>query len=246
LTLPGLLTLAAFFAAVLSGMTGLGGGTLLIAVLYAAGLAPGVAVPLHAGVQLVSNASRTFAYLGHVDWRGCLLFMVTALPAPFLALPLVAGFDADALRLFMAGFIVLAMWPGWLAKLRLQGRAGLLLSGFIAGGVGMVTGATGLLIAPFFLREQWSKETVIATMAVCQSLAYLVKIAAFWVHGDSLLAHTPLLLPMALAVIVGTLVGRRLVNVFDEQGFRRVFRLILALLAIKLAWDGLRGMLMSA
>lgn len=246
MTLPAFLTLTAFFAAVLSGMTGLGGGTLLIAVFYAVGLAPGVAVPLHAGVQLVSNASRTIAYLPHVDWRGTGLFMLTAIPAPFLALPLVAAFPVDGLRLFMAGFILLALWPGWLARLKLQGTAGLLLSGLVAGGVGMVTGATGLLIAPFFLRDGWSKETVIATMAVCQSAAYLVKIFAFALHGESLLTHWQWLLPMVIAVIIGTLVGRRLVNVFDEAGFRRVFRLLLAVLALKLAWDGASGMLVAA
>ena len=51
------LTLAAFVTAAISGMTGLGGGTILVVILYAAGLAPTVAVPVHASVQLVSNGA---------------------------------------------------------------------------------------------------------------------------------------------------------------------------------------------
>ncbi len=237
------LTLAALFAAILSGMTGLGGGTLLIAVLYAVGLAPTVAVPLHAGVQLVSNASRTLAYLKHVDWRAIGLFMLGAGPAPFLVAPLVAGANADILRLCMAAFVVLAMWPNWLKRFRLQGPGGLVVAGGIAGGVGMVVGATGLLIAPFFLRDHWTKETVIATMALCQSAAYIVKIVAFATFGFGIFTHIEFLLPMAIAAVIGTLIGRRLVNVFSEQSFRIVFRSMLGTLAVKLAWDGVTGLL---
>lgn len=237
-----ILTAAAFGAAILSGMTGLGGGTLLIAALYAAGLAPTVAVPLHAGVQLLSNGTRTLAYLGHVDWRGLGLFLVGAVPAPFLVAPLVVRADADVLRLVMAAFVLSALVPGWVRWIRLQGPLGLVVAGTVAGGVGMVVGATGLLVAPFFLREDWSKETVIATLAVCQALAHSLKIVAFAAQGHSIGGELALLVPMGLAVIAGTLVGRRLVGVFDERRFRWAFRGILLLLALRLAYDGATGL----
>lgn len=238
-----ILTGVALAAATLSGMTGLGGGTLLIAALYAAGLAPTVAVPLHAGVQLVSNGARTLAYVAHVDWRALGLFLVGAVPSPFLVAPLVVRADADALRLLMAAFVLLALVPGWVQRIRLHGPVGMVIAGVIAGGAGMVVGATGLLIAPFFLREDWSKEKVIASIAVCQTLAHLLKIAAFASHGFVLLDELALLLPMSAAVIVGTLLGRRLVGLFDERVFRLVFRTILLLLAARLAYDGATGLL---
>lgn len=238
-----LLTLVALFAAIMSGMTGLGGGTLLIAVLYAVGLAPTVAVPLHAGVQLVSNASRTLAYLGHVNWRAMGLFMLGAGPAPFLVTPFITGINADVLRLGMALFVLMAIWPDWLKRFRLQDNGGLIIAGTISGGLGMLVGATGLLTAPFFLRDNWSKETIIATMAVCQSAAYVVKITAFSTLGFSLCAHAKFLIPMAIAAVIGTFIGRRLVNVFSEQTFRIIFRGMLMALAAKLAWSGAHGLL---
>ena len=237
------LTLAALVAALVSGMTGLGGGTLLIGVLYAAGLAPAVAVPLHAGVQLVSNASRTLAYLPHVDWRALGVFMLGAGPAPFVLAPLVTEANADLLRLVVAGFIMLALFPASLARLRLTGRTGLFVAGLIAGGVGMVTGATGLIIAPIFLRSHWSKETVIATMALCMTAGYIVKIAAFTAVGHGLADQLDLLVPMAIAVVAGTLIGRRLVNLFSETTFRWVFRGLLILLAAKLGVDAGLGLI---
>lgn len=239
------LTVISLAAAALSGMTGLGGGTILIAAIYALGFAPTVAVPLHAGVQLVSNGTRTLAYLPHVDWRGIGLFMLGAAPTPFLVAPLVAHADPDLLRLGMAVFIVFALWPAWVQRVRLHGATGLLVAGLLAGGLGMAVGATGLLIAPFFLREHWGKETVIATMAVCQTALHLIKILAFSAYGYGLLAHWHLLVPMAAAVIVGTLIGRRLVGLFDERRFRFVFRAILVVLALQLAHDGAVGLFWS-
>lgn len=237
-----ILAAAALIGGTLSAMTGLGGGTFLIAVLYTMGLVPTVAVPLHAGVQLVANGTRTLAYLRHVNWRGLGLFLVGAAPAPFLVAPLVVRADADLVRLLMAGFILLALVPGWVHRIRLHGPMGMVAAGVIAGGAGMVVGATGPLIAPFFLRDDWSKETIIASIAVSQTLSHLLKIVAFAGYGFSLLDQWTLLLPMCVAVIVGTLLGRRLVGVFNERGFRIVFNGILLLLAVRLAWDGASGL----
>ena len=53
------LVLVGFLTATLSGVAGMGGGSILIGVLLVAGLPPLEAVPLFAAVQLVSNVSRT-------------------------------------------------------------------------------------------------------------------------------------------------------------------------------------------
>lgn len=237
-----ILTTASLIGGTLSAITGLGGGTFLIAVLYAAGLTPTVAVPLHAGVQLVANGTRTLAYLRHVNWRALGFFLIGAVPAPFLVAPLVVRADPDLVRLLMAGFVLLSLAPGRLRRIGVHNPAGMVIAGVLAGGAGMVVGASGLLIAPFFLRRDWSKETVIASIAVCQTLAHLLKIAAFAGQGFSLLDQWTLLLPMCVAVIVGTLVGRRLVGMFDERRFRIAFNIVLLSLALRLAWVGVSGL----
>lgn len=237
-----ILVLAALLSATLSGITGLGGGTILIAVLYAVGLLPAVAVPLHAGVQLVSNASRTLAYLKHVDWPSLRWFLLGAVPSPFVVAPLVVGADSDWIRLSMAGFILVALWPKLLSFIHLHGPVGMTLAGVLAGGVGMIVGATGMLIAPFFLNPAWEKQRVIASLAVCQTFAHLLKIAAFASFGANVFEHWAWLIPMCIAVILGTWLGKRLHGHLDEGQFQWLFRSILALLAIKLAWDGAAGL----
>ena len=240
------LTLIAFLTASLSGMAGIGGGTILIAAMYALALAPTVAVPVHATVQLVSNASRTVAYLKHVNWQALRDFLLGAVPAPFLVAPLIARADAHVMQLVMAAFLGLSLWPRWLKFVRLEDRAGIIVSGVITGGVGSVVGATGTLIGPFFLRAGWSRETVIATLAVCQAAGHLLKVLAFGVYGFGVLEHWRLLVPMCAAVIAGTFFGRGVGKRFSDDFFDLVFRVILGVLALKLGWDGVTGLMAGA
>ncbi len=237
------LSVIALFAATLSGMAGIGGGTILIAAMYALGLSPVVAVPVHAGVQLVSNFSRTLAYLKHVEWRALRDFLIGAAPAPFLVAPLIAGADEHWMLILMAAFILFTLWPRWIRLLRLEGRIGMVVAGILTGGLGSLVGATGTLIAPLFLRSDWRKETTIATLAMCQSVAHLLKIIAFSSFGFGILEHWQLLLPMSVAVILGTVIGSQLHGRLNEDRFVVIFRVILGVLALKLLYDGTSGLL---
>lgn len=240
--LPALLIAGALATATLSGLAGMGGGTILIALMLALGMSPVLALPLHAGVQLAANGSRSLAYVRHVHWRGLGWFMLAGVPGPFLLAPWVVAVDPDWIRLIMAVFVALAVWPAWASRMKIHGRAGLIAAGAIGGVFGPIVGATGMLVAPFFLRDDWRKEQVIATLAVAQASSHLLKIAAFSASGFNALARVDLLVPMALAALVGTLIGRRLVGLFSEARFRQVVRVIMGLLAVRLAWDGITGL----
>lgn len=237
------LTAVALATAVVSGMAGMGGGMILIGVLYAIGMSPALALPLHAGVQLASNASRGVVYREGIQWSALALFLIGAVSVPFVVTPWVARADPDLLRLVMGVFIALGVWPAWARRLRLHGPTGLVAAGAIAGCLGPLVGGVGVLVAPFFLRARWTRAQVIATMAVGQAAAHAAKILAFSMAGYDVLARADLLLPMMAASIVGAIIGRRLNHHVPERIFRRLVRLILLALAIKLAGDGLYGLI---
>ena len=240
-----ILSLAAFVGATLSAVAGLGGGTLLIGVMFAVGLAPVVAVPLHAAVQAVSNASRALAYRHDIHWPSAAWFTLSCLPLPFVTAPLIARADADAIRLILALAIVLSLMPGVSAALHTQWplRRKMLVAGALNGAVGMVIGATGLIIGPFFLDRDWSKETTVGTLALCQSVGHVLKIAAFGVLGFGLLEQWTLAVPLMLAVALGTLFGRRLMRLVSRGQFAFLFKTVLVLLALRLAVTGSLGLL---
>ncbi len=241
-----LLSMAAFVGALISGVAGIGGGTLLIAVMFALGLAPVVAIPLHAVVQLGSNASRVVAYVRHVHWPSAALFFVACLPLPFVSASLVARANPDLIRLFLAAAIMLFLWPQASSCLRQSWplHRKMLLAGFLNGGVGMVIGATGLVIGPLFLHRGWSKETTVGTLALCQCLGHALKILAFGLHGFNIFDQWSLTWPLLLAVALGTLCGRLLMYKLSREQFALLFKVILLLLALRLAYSGLQGLMM--
>jgi uncharacterized membrane protein YfcA len=240
-----ILGLAAFVGAVISGITGIGGGTLLIAMMFAVGLTPVLAVPLHAAVQLVANGSRAVVYRQDIHWASAAWFFLSGAPLPFLTVAWAAQANEDGIRLALATAILVSLVPHARTALG-QGwslRRKMLVAGCLNGAVGMFIGATGLVIGPFFIDARWSKETTVGTLALCQSLGHGLKIVAFGSVGFGLIAQWRLLLPLMLAVALGTVLGRYLMRRLSAQQFSVLFRAILLLLALRLGATGLMGLL---
>lgn len=235
------LTLFAFLTAALSAFTGLGGGTILIAVFFAMGMTPVEAVPLFAAVQFVSNTSRTVAYVRHVEWRGAGWFALVAVPATFLVAPFAAGMNVDLVRLILAGLILVSLLPSPTGAAPLPPRASFLVAGLLNGSIGMFVGATGPFTGRLFLRPEWPKETTIATLAFTQVLGHGLRVLAYGVVGYSAFARPELLLPLCAAVIVGTWVGRHLNQHISGEQFTGLFKAVLLILSVKLVYDSLRG-----
>jgi len=235
------LTVFAFLTSALSGMAGLGGGTILIGIFFALGLTPVEAVPLFAAVQFVSNVSRTVAYVRHVHWASAGWFLVAVIPATFLLAPHAASVDGDVVRLILAGLILASLVPARAGKAPLPPRASSLVAGLLNGSIGMFVGATGLIVGRLFLRPDWRKQTTIATLAMTQVLGHGLRVIAYGFVGYSAFAQPWLLLPLCLAVIAGTWTGKHLNGRLSEERFATLFHTILVILSIKLIYDAMQG-----
>jgi uncharacterized membrane protein YfcA len=241
------LTIAALVTSIISGILGMGGGILLLATLLSF-LPHGQAIPVHAGVQIVSNSTRALALLRHVDWGVVGRFTTGAVPgmaAGYLLLRWLGQPDASEPYLKMlVGIYVLgaAFWPAG-EKARESGAARREFGrmGFVAGVAALTVGAVGPLIAPLFARHDYVKERLVATKAMCQMVTHVCKLPAFY-----LLETIPaglflqLMVVMSAAAIVGTLIGRQLLKRVSETMFRRAYRVLLVLTGAKvLLVDGI-------
>lgn len=242
LTLALLLSLTGLFTSALSGVAGLGGGTILIAVFYALGLAPVEAIPLFAAVQFISNVTRTAAYVRHVEWRAAGWFLLAAIPANALLAPFAAGMDVHVVQLILAALMLASLWPAKAAK-PLPQRVAFVAAGATNGALGMFVGATGLFVGRLFLRPEWPKQKVVATLALTQVLGHGLRVIAYGLVGFSAFTKPQVLVPVGASVVLGTLLGRRLNGRLSEHTFRTLFQGILIVLTIKLTYDGFSGLL---
>jgi uncharacterized membrane protein YfcA len=238
-----LLCATSLLTAGVSAVLGMAGGIMLLAVMLLF-LDPAVAIPVHAIVQLTSNSSRAVVHAREI--RGDLLwpFVVLLLPAGLLTLPLAQHLPADALRLAIGCFVIVATWRRrWLLlgfdleRVPLRPRFALVGAG--SGALGPLVGATGPFIAPFFLGIGLTRFQLIGTKAACQASGHVAKVILFGFAGFGFVEFGPLLLGMAVATIAGTFLGTRLLHRLDDARFTQLYKLALTAVAARLIWSGL-------
>ena len=110
--------------------------------------------------------------------------------------------------------------------------------GAMSGLTTVFIGATGPLIAPFFLKGKLTKENIIANKAVCQAISHTGKIPLFIIFFKfNYFTELAVLMPLIIAVFIGTNFGKQVLQFIPEQVFRLLFKGALTLIAIKLIVD---------
>lgn len=228
--------------AIVSAVLGMAGGIMLLAVLFLF-LDPAIAIPIHAVVQLTSNSSRVIIHRREIRRDMLIPFSLLLLPAGALTVPLVQHAPADALRLAVGAFVIIATWrKQWLLlgfdaeRLPVGPRFALVGAG--AGAIGPIIGATGPFIAPFFLGVGLSRFEIIGTKAACQAAGHMAKLILFGFAGFAFAEYGIAILTMAACVIAGTTFGTRLLTRLDDARFTQLYKVTLTLVAFRLIWSG--------
>jgi len=245
-----ILVLAAFVTSTISGILGMAGGILLLAVMFSVMEEHLDVIPLHGAVQLLSNGSRSLAFLKHVDWRTVARFTVGTIPGlalGFLLLRTIGEMPGSKpyLRTVIGLYILVAAYLPKPEK-----HAGRMvwydfpLIGFFTGAAALIVGATGPLIAPLFARRDFVKERLVATKATCQMVTHFEKLPVFISLGIDYRKFGILLVGMGVAAVAGTLTGRRLIRHVSPELFVKLYKIALGLAGLKvLLWDGIWGII---
>lgn len=228
------LLVACFATATVSAILGMAGGVTLLGVMTALLPAP-VVVPLHGIVQLASNWTRTWAFRKHVRWSIFLAFMAPAVLGVAIAANIWADLKLTWFKAWIGAFILFFLvWRRYKPKLRNPPIWSYGVLGLAAGLLAIFVGATGPFLAPFFLRDDFENEEVIATKAVCQTWLHLLKIPAFLALRFDYTPYAAVLAALVAAVIGGTYFGKHLLSLISKERFVFWFQFVLALLAIYL------------
>lgn len=234
-----LLSVIAFATAAFSAIVGMGGGITLLGAM-ALVLPPVDVIPIHGVVQLASNSTRTVAYFQHASWRLLAPYAIGLIVGVAIVTSLWSGGQIPGFKPFIGCFLLIFLvWRRYKPVLRNLPLWSYGPLGAVAGGLTLFVGATGPFIAPFFLRDDLTKEQVVATKAACQSVGHFLKLPAFAALGYAFVDRWPLLLGMSVAVIFGTFAGKQLQKHLSEAQFVQLFEIVLTAIAVLLVADGL-------
>jgi len=211
----------------------MGGGTILLAII-ASIVDTAYIVPLHGTVQLISSSTRLILFFKSIKWNIILFFIIGVLPGAFLGIYIFKLLDKDIIKLLMGIFILLITYVPKSKKESTSTFVIFLPVGFVSGLIGIFFGAIGPFIATFFVRKDVIKEELVATKATCQAITHIIKIPLFGFIGANVLVHWNILLYLCLAVIIGTIVGKNMLNKMSDTTFKKIFNLLLTIVALRI------------
>jgi uncharacterized membrane protein YfcA len=234
------LAFAAFATSILSAIIGMAGGITLLSLMLLF-YDPLIAIPIHGVVQLVSNSSRAVIQRNHLRWPLIWRYGLLLIPMGFVGIHLAQALPPTATRRMIGAFVLLATFAPNLLLMgahpeRSEPNRRFFLLGGVVGLFNVTIGATGPLIAPFFLNLGLDRFALIGTKAACQVLGHLGKIFVFGAIGFAYSAYLPLLITLSLCVVVGTMTGSRLLHRVDERWFVRLYKIVLTAVALSLLW----------
>lgn len=231
---------AVIFTSFLSGIFGMAGGMILMGVLVAFLPVP-TAMVLHAITQISANAWRAMLLRKHIHWQVCGRYALGLLVSALL-FGFVRFIPSRALVLIVLGslpFVALIL-PARLAPQADQ-RYGAELCGLLNGSVQFVAGVSGPLLDLFFVRSQMGRHQVVATKAICQTLAHGAKLIYF----GALAGLTDIELDLVIVAVAifmaafGTTLSRFVLERISDVQFRRWTRALVLLIGAVFLVQGL-------
>lgn len=228
-----ILSLLSAATAVLSALTGMAGGLVLLV-----GLSfffpASVLVPFHGAVQLANNGWRILFLRSELrrDWCAYFFFGCFVSTAMMVKVFREIQLPAEWFYLLMGLSVSISLFRPKNAKGFVLERKGFAILGFLAGAIGPLVGSIGPFLASFFLREDLSKKQIVANKSFMQSVVHLGKIPVFY----SLVSWEemgPGLIASVFAGLVGTRVGLFYLRRVSARLFLLLFRLGLAVGALR-------------
>jgi uncharacterized membrane protein YfcA len=240
-----ILIFAAFITSSISAVLGMGGGIILLGIMAIIIPEGYKVIALHGMVQLFSNSTRTYVFRQYIKknlikqfFSGALIGVTISI---IIIIMLIHYFNVGSaneikvefLKPFIGFFIV---WYLFLKSPKKERKINSFIPvGLIAGLSSIFIGAVGPLIAPFFLRKDLNKEHIIANKAASQMITHFTKIPLFiYFFNMNYKSELNVLLPLIIAVYLGTNFGKKILSFIPEKLFKKLFKITLFIIAIRL------------
>ena len=242
-----ILLLASFLTSSISAVLGMGGGVILLGIMAIIIPEGYMVIALHGIIQLVSNTTRTYVFRDHLKKDILTKFsfgaLIGVLISVLVIIFLIQYYNVNSANEIKVEILkpligIFILWYLFFKKPKNKNnkdQSSFIYVGGISGISSIFIGATGPLIAPFFLKENLSKENIIANKAAGQMITHLTKIPLFiYFFNVSYIKEYVILIPLIISVYIGTNLGKRLLSFIPEKTFKIVFKICLTIIAIRL------------
>jgi uncharacterized membrane protein YfcA len=239
------LIISAFITSSISAVLGMGGGIILLAIMALIIPEGYMVIALHGIIQLFSNTTRTYIFRDSIKPKLIKEFSIGALIgsgiSALIIIFLVQYYEVKSANDIKVDFLkpligVFIIWYLFIKNSKKDKKSkSFIRVGAISGLSSIFIGATGPLIAPFFLSRNLLKNNIIANKAACQMITHLTKIPLFiFFFNVNYLNQYYILIPLIVAVFIGTNFGKKILSFIPEKLFIKFFKFTLFIIALRL------------
>lgn len=229
-----ILLLVAVLAGATAAVSGFGIGSLLTPLL-AARFDTGAAVAAVALPHAIATALRCWRLRSHIDWLVLRRFGVPSAIGGLAGALLYARLGGRALTVVLGTLLVLtaiAGVTGVMTRLRPKGAAVWLL-GFASGGFGGIVGNQGGLRSGAMMAFGLAPLAFVATATATGLVVDAARTPVYvWRSGPTMLAMTWPIAVATAGVVIGTLLGERLLFGLPPARFKQVISLLIGALGL--------------
>ena len=230
-----LLIFLSFFTAMMTSISGAGGGTVLRAAMLQF-MNPSEAIPVHGVIQFTSNIARTWLLTKFVKWGIILKFSLMIPLGVYLGLEIFQSFDAEDIKKLIGLFIIIA-----LILQNIKCIKNLIISsnwyyivGLFTGILNILVGVIAPLLAVIVKQSINEKKSIVGTLGYFGLVGNFTKIIGFSLIGFSFLEYLDTFLLMIPATLLGSRIGQYLLDKISNKLFFYIFQIILIFLALRL------------
>lgn len=227
----------------ITSLTGLGGGTLILAGLLLI-YPPEIAIPLHSFTQLSANGLRTGLFFKIVNWRVVGAYVLLMIPFAWLGASLLYLFDNNWLKILVGFFILISVIPFSFRPKGEPKMSTFVTLGAFSGFLSIFVGAVGPMVTPFFNRLKGTRESLNSTKSAGQMMLQLIKILAFsGAGGVDFMSMREFIWPLFLGALVGVGISIPVGKKISDQKLNIAVDFLLVVIALKVIVEGVKGLI---
>ncbi len=223
-------------AAFISTATGMGGGVIFfVSILHFFPL--GVTIPVHGFVQMFANIVRTVKLRKHLRLAMCLPYALGAVIGVLAVLQVIEHLENEVLpySIILALIIYAVFKPAKMPDIKIPMWA-FGFVGLVAGFLAILIGAVDPFLSPFFIRDDFTKEEVVANKSCMQAVIHIAKVPVFLQLGFSYLDYAWLIALLIVGSVIGISLGVRALERINRRFFLLSFKTILFLIGIRISF----------
>ena len=231
-----LIIIAGSFVASIFNAAFSAGGALIILAITSTVLPVQAIVPIHSTLLIGSTLTRAMFFWEYIDWKIVIPFLIGALLGAFIGARIYIELPESVVALAIGGVMLIAIWlpsVSWRPRLRHPWA----IVGFIHSLLSTLF-AYGAVMHAVILHTGLNRRQIVGTMGGCLSGMSLFKIVGYASFGFDYSPYYHVIAAVVIVSLIGTAIGKMIVDKLSEQKFRMIFRVLVTVTALRLLYVG--------